>query len=143
MRSARRERKSRRVILVDSSFWIRVEHGTAMLDDYIPLDEDVAACPIILFEVLRGTRDQARYFAARELLLDAEMLDSPTPLSRFEEAARIYLKCRDAGVTPSPGDCLIAASAIHHDMPLLHFDADFDLIAGVIPRLKIFNRSSS
>jgi predicted nucleic acid-binding protein len=129
------------VVLVDSSFWIRIEHGTAMLDDYIPEDEDVATCPVVMFEVLRGTRDEGRYFAALQLLLDADMLDSPTPLARFEEAARIYLKCRDAGVTPSAGDCLIAACAIIHRVPLLHFDADFDLIARVIPTLKIFTRS--
>jgi predicted nucleic acid-binding protein len=126
------------LILVDSSIWVAVEHRRIKLDECIPEDRSVAICPIVMLEVLRGTRDEARYAAARELLLEAEMLDSPVPRSRFEEAARIYLKCRASGITPSVPDCLIAACAIRHGVPLLHQDADFDLIARVIPRLEIF-----
>jgi predicted nucleic acid-binding protein len=41
-----------------------------------------------------------------------------------------------AGVTPrSANDCLIATHAILGGMPLLHRDRDFDLIAGVEPKL--------
>ena len=132
-----------RVILVDSSIWVSVEHRRIQLEDYVPMDEFVATCPTVMLEVLRGTRDQARYAAARQFLLDAEMLDSPTPRARFEEAARIYLKCRGVGITPDVPDCLIAACAIRHDVPLLHQDPDFDRMARVIPALKIFTRRSS
>jgi predicted nucleic acid-binding protein len=108
-----------------------VEHERMHLSDVT--DDDVAACPVVVLEVLRGTRDAKRYAAAREMLTSVELLDEPTPLERFEEAARIYLRCRAAGVTPSAVDCLVAACAIAHDIPLLHNDADFEHIARVVP----------
>lgn len=92
-------------------------------------DEVVATCPIIVHEILRGARSAKKHELARALLMSAVMLDAPTPLQRFEEAAGIYLQCRQAGVSPSTADCLIAASAIAHGIPLLHRDSDFDFIA--------------
>lgn len=118
-----------------------VEHGRIRLPDLVPYDEMVATCPIIVHEVLRGTRNGQRYQAAREMLVTAMMLDGPTPLSRFEEAARLYLECRSAGVTPSSVDCLIAVCAIAHRVPLLHRDSDFTEIARVVSRLQIFSPS--
>jgi len=117
-----------------------MEHGFVRYQDYIPPDELVACCPTVVLEVLRGSRDRFRYQIARDLMFNAEMLDAPTPLARFEEAANVYLVCRDAGITPSAADCLIAACAIAHGVPLLHNDHDFDLIANVVP-LKILTRS--
>lgn len=69
--------------------------------------------------------------------MSATMLDDPTPLDRFEEAALIYLRCRRAGVTPSATDCLVAACAIAHGIRLLHDDADFNHIARVVPALQL------
>ena len=127
------------MVLVDSSIWISVEHGRYDLFAMIPDDEDVAACPVVLTEVLRGTQSTGRYQLALDMLMNARMLDA-TPLQRFEQAARIYLECRDAGVTPSTVDCLIAACAIAHNVPLLHADSDFELIAGAT-RLQTLTRS--
>jgi predicted nucleic acid-binding protein len=60
------------------------------------------------------------------------MLDEPTPMEAFEEAAYIYRRCRDTGyVIGSSHDCLIAACAIRHRVPLLHRDQDFEKIAAV------------
>ena len=51
-----------------------------------------------------------------------------------EEAARIYRGCRGFGETVrSPTDCLIAAIAIRNDVPVLHRDRDYDLIARHFP----------
>lgn len=72
------------------------------------------------------------------MLMAVELLDDPTPLTRFEEAAQIYLRCRDAGVTPSAVDCLVAACAIAHDIQLVHNDSDFNHIARVVTALKLF-----
>lgn len=48
----------------------------------------------------------------------------------FREAARIFVDVRRGGRTVrSLTDCLIAAVAIRHDVPVLHRDADFDAIA--------------
>ncbi len=92
--------------------------------------------------MLRGTETPARYELFLDTFLAMDLLDSPTPLSRFEEAAKLFRLCRSAGVTPSSVDCLVAACAIAHQVPLFHNDADFDHIARVAP-LQIFSRSSA
>lgn len=127
-------------VLVDSNVWIRHEHARLILMELVSEDTDIAICPAILTEVLRGVRGPKRYRETRALLMDARFFDSPTPLERFEEAAQIYLRCRDGGVTPSTVDCLIAATAIEHELPLLTFDTDFELIARYTA-LKLFTRS--
>ena len=128
MKPGRRERAERAVVLVDSSIWIGVEHGRFDLTSLVA-DGRTATCPVAIMEVLRGTRDARRYDKALAMLMSFELLDVPTPLERFEQAARLYLQCRAGGVTPSTADCLIAACAIAHDIPLLHDDADFEHIA--------------
>ena len=56
-----------------------------------------------------------------------------THASDFDAAARIYRRCRAAGVTPRGLiDCLIAAVAWRHEAPLLAHDADLARIAAVI-----------
>ena len=51
-----------------------------------------------------------------------------------EEAARIYRTCRGSGETVrSTTDCLIAAMAIRNDVPVLHRDRDYDVIARHFP----------
>lgn len=125
------------MVLVDSSIWVHVEHGYAGLVNLLPKGEQAAACPLGLLEVLRGTRPE-RYPLVRALLMSARMFDDPTPLARFEEAAQIYLRCRRVGITPSAPDCLVAARAIAHRIPLLHNDADFIHIARVVPALQLF-----
>lgn len=124
------------MVLVDSSVWIRVQRRRASLADSIPADEEAALCPVVFMEVLRGSRTET-YGVVREMLTSAAMLDDPVPLERFEEAARIYMNCRSAGVTPSAMDCLVAACAIAHDVPLVHDDGDFVHIARVIPALQL------
>jgi predicted nucleic acid-binding protein len=121
------------VVLLDSSVWVLVEHGRVELRDLIPPGETVATCPVVVSEVLRGTRGPKQYQIARAMLMAAEMVDAPTPLERFEEAAQSYLACRDAGVTPSSVDCLVAVCAIANRATLLHRDSDFDHIARVLP----------
>lgn len=124
------------MVLIDSSVWVHIEHGHSGLVDLLPDGERAAVCPIVLLEVLRGTRTE-RYALVRDMLTSVKMLDAPTPLGRFEEAAQIYLRCRRAGVTPSAPDCLVAACAIAHTIPLLHNDADFTHIARVVPALQL------
>ena len=131
------------VILVDSSIWIAAERGLISLRDVVPAGEIVATCPAIAHEVLRGAQNAKQYQLARDALFKTEMLDSPTPFSRFEDAANLYFRCRKGGITAFGMDCIIAACAIANGAPLLHQDVDFDLIAGCIPELKIFTRSSS
>lgn len=49
------------------------------------------------------------------------------------------MRSRQQGYTPrSPHDCLVARIAIEHRAPLLHGDRDFEAIAEVESRLKLF-----
>ena len=128
------------MVLVDSSIWIRAEHGRILISSSLPEDEDAAVCPVVMMEVLRGVRSN-QYDRARAMLMAATVLDAPTPLERFEEAAQLYLRCRSIGVTPSAVDCLVAACALAYELPLLHDDRDFENMKRVVP-LRTVTRSS-
>jgi predicted nucleic acid-binding protein len=121
------------VILLDTSAWIVLGGRHAEFAARIGT-EDVAVCPPVAQEILQGTGTPARYRAVRNTLWRTTMLDDPVPLVRFEQAAQIYMTCREVGLTiRSSIDCLIAACAIAHAVPLLHDDRDFDHIATVSP----------
>jgi hypothetical protein len=56
------------------------------------------------------------------------------PVESFAQAAKIYFQCRRKGITVrSTIDCLIAQTAIEHNLLLLHDDRDYEGIASVIP----------
>jgi predicted nucleic acid-binding protein len=123
------------VLLVDSSAWVILESGrsTGALRRMANYDE-IAVCPAVISEVLRGTRDSRQYQRVRDALLSTVVLDSDVPLVRFEEAAQLYVRCREAGFTVRNSfDCLIAATALAFDATLLHRDSDFEYIARVMP----------
>jgi hypothetical protein len=55
------------------------------------------------------------------------------PVADFDGAARIYRRCRAAGITPRGLlDCMIATVAWREQASLLTFDADLCRIADVI-----------
>lgn len=119
------------MVLVDTSAWI-ITGGT--LDGLLRhvAEEEIATCPPIVQELLQGTGGRDDYDLTREMLLGMSVLDAPVPLVRYEEAARLYLQCRDAGFTIRKAvDLLIAASAIAHRVTVLHRDRDFDYLAQV------------
>jgi predicted nucleic acid-binding protein len=62
-------------------------------------------------------------------------------LELHASAGRLYARARWQGVTPrSPRDCLIAVTAVHTRLPLLHDDPDFEHLAGVEPKLHLIPR---
>ncbi|MCP5467490.1 MAG: PIN domain-containing protein [Sinobacteraceae bacterium] len=80
-------------------------------------------------EILQGA-DRAERFARWDRVLgELPLLTGPEPRSAAREAARLYARCRWAGVTPrSANDCLIVVQALHAKLPLLHDDMDFERI---------------
>lgn len=51
-------------------------------------------------------------------------------LADYEAAAAIYRRCRERGETVrAMTDCLVAGVAIRAELPLLHADVDFEIIA--------------
>jgi predicted nucleic acid-binding protein len=92
--------------------------------------------PPILQEVLQGADSPDRFTRWDRVLGELPMVIAPDAREAARSAAHLYARCRWAGVTPrSANDCLIATHAILGGMPLLHRDRDFDLIAGVEPKL--------
>jgi predicted nucleic acid-binding protein len=117
------------VVLVDSSLWIAEWRRPGAIPSYVSFP-DIAICPPVLQEVLQGVRDEDLYGTARMTLLSVAMLEQPMSANVFEEAAQIYRTGRITGFTiRSSFDCLIAACAIRHAVPVLHSDGDFNTIA--------------
>jgi len=127
------------VVLVDSSLWIAESRGVLTLNQQTGRELH-AVCPPIVQEVLQGARTAKLEKGFRDTLGAAHMLENPMPLELFEEAARLFRTCQDAGITPGFADALIAVCAIRNRVPLLTLDSDFQRIAAIVP-LRLFTRS--
>ncbi len=117
------------MILVDTTVWVdffsaRSYPHVTTLENLILNREDICLCGIILTEVLQGIRKDSEFNRTRELL--ANLVFLPMQYSIFLRSAEIYRILRRKGITiRKPVDCMIAAVAIEHDIPLLHNDKDF------------------
>jgi predicted nucleic acid-binding protein len=121
------------MLLVDTSVWIEVFRRPSRfeLGSVADLDEAVTCLPIIQ-EVLQGFLEEHAFRIAREAMFAVPVLESPLTREVFEEAAQLYRTARRAGITVRSGvDCLIAACAIRHGIPVLHYDRDFTLLSRV------------
>ena len=119
------------VILVDTSAWIEFLRDTGspvctLVDDL--LGQEVAICDAVRMEVLAGARDESHLLSLRRLLARATALS--TRATDYDAAATLHRRCRQQGETVRKLiDCLIAAVAIRAGAPILHNDADFDVLA--------------
>ena len=124
------------MILVDTSAWIEFDRATSSsvdrrLTSLISSGSAIAVTEPIIAEVLAGARTNERELSLRRLLGRCDLLGFDSVLD-FDGAVAVYRTCRQAGVTPRGLlDCMIAAVAIRHDIPLLAWDADMVRIAEV------------
>ncbi len=124
--------------LIDTGVWIdwingRYSPATDRLDASLEREEAVLL-PVILQEILQGARSEQAFRALEAQFAKVPRL--PVPPRCFNQTAWLYARCRWRGLTiRSPHDCLIAASAVEHGVPLLTLDRDFLAIAQVEPRL--------
>ncbi len=121
------------MILLDTSGWIEFLRDTGSPDcqrvDEV-LADDIATCDPVRMEVVAGNRSDTHLRELRELLARAVSLQV-TP-AHCELAARLFRSARQEGLTVRRlNDCLIAAVAITHEVPLLHADRDFDALGHV------------
>ena len=125
------------MILTDTSAWVEYDRGTnssvdQRLTALIENDGPVAVTQPVVMEVLAGARDDRREADLRRLLERFELL-SFDAVADFDGAARIYRRCRAAGITPrGMVDCMIASVAWRQEATLLAHDADMDRVARVI-----------
>lgn len=119
------------MILVDTSAWVEFLRDTGSpvctkVDEL--LDGEIATCDPIRMEVLAGARDEGHVNDLRRLLATASVIDVVS--GDYEDAAVLYRTCRRRGETVRKLiDCLIAAVAVRADLPVLHADSDFDVLA--------------
>ena len=119
------------VILIDTSAWIEFLRNTGtpvcnLVDEL--LAEEIAVCDPVRMEVLAGARDESHLMGLRRLLARAAVI--PIQPTDYDDAAMLYRHCRRQGETVRRLiDCLIASAAIRAGAPVLHNDADFDVLA--------------
>jgi predicted nucleic acid-binding protein len=93
---------------------------------------------LIFQEVLQGAASEKEYILLKRYLETQQFYHLKHPVESFARAAKIYMDGRKKGVTiRSTIDCVIAETALEHDLFLLHDDKDFDEIAKIVP-LKIY-----
>jgi predicted nucleic acid-binding protein len=119
------------MILIDTSAWIEFLRDTdspvCVRVDRV-LAGEIAVCDPVRMEVLAGARSDEHLRDLRGLLARAATI--PTDPTDYEDAATLYRTCRRGGQTVRKLiDCLIAAVAIKADVPILHADTDFDVLA--------------
>lgn len=135
----RRDANCPKLELIDSSAWIEFLTATGSpaclrVDSLISVHgaPDAMICGPIRTEILAGGRDSR----------DVDLLDrllSRAHYRRVENedwdlSASLYRSCRAQGETVRTQlDCLIAAVAIAHAVPVLHNDRDFDVLARHTP----------
>jgi predicted nucleic acid-binding protein len=129
------------VILADTSAWAEYDRATGSAVDQrltalitagaTAAGHAVAVTEPVMMEVLAGARSDQRESDLRRLLLRFRLLRFDA-VTDFDGAARIYRRCRRAGVTPrGMADCMIAAVALRTGAELLSHDVDMDRLARV------------
>jgi predicted nucleic acid-binding protein len=123
------------LILIDTSAWVEFlrNSGSAVCERVDELlGGDIVTCDPVRMEILAGVRDESHLNDLRRLLARASSV-AAEPVD-YEEAAALYRTCRRRGETVRRMiDCLIAAIAIRVDVPVLHSDPDFDVLARHTP----------
>jgi predicted nucleic acid-binding protein len=118
------------VIILESSVLIDYLNGkitphTDWLDQNADATQ-MGLTDLILYEVLRGVREDKRLAAVQEELQQFSLWPTMTPGLEVRSAEN-YRRLRQRGITiRSTIDCLIATFCIESGHTLLHNDRDFD-----------------
>jgi len=130
--------------LVDTSVWIdfiRGKPGTAVerLRAILTTEQAAGISPVIYQEILQGSESEQRFNQFRDYFKELSFYHPKDLTDSYAQAAYLYFSCRRKGITiRSTIDCLIAQTAIEHNLILLHSDKDFPRIAQVVSALKLY-----
>ena len=133
------------MFLVDTSVWIdyltqRQTRPATWLQQILDRDYPFGITGVIYQEILQGADSETSYRRLQVYLSTQVFYHPRDPVETYAEAARLYFRCRRAGVTlRSTVDCLIAQVAIEHDLLIAHNDRDFELLAGVVPEVRLYS----
>lgn len=93
---------------------------------------------IIFQEVLQGAKSEKEYNLLKHYLSKQRFYHPRDSVESFAEAAKIFFDCRRLGIMiRSTINCIIAQTALEHDLMLLHNDRDFLVMTKVVS-LKFF-----
>jgi predicted nucleic acid-binding protein len=131
------------MILVDTSVIIDYLKGmdnekTQLFDRIIERDIPFGISAYTFQEVLQGARDDKEYESLKQYLSSQKIYILPDTLACYEKAAKLFFDLRRKGRTIwSSIDVLIAQTAIHYHLLLLHNDRDFDNMAESLESLAV------
>jgi predicted nucleic acid-binding protein len=132
------------MIIVDTSILIGYFKGNDdppydkmdyIIDNDIPYGIDNH----IYLELLQGAKDTSEYAILKKYLNTLPFYELKQGKQSYENAALMYIKCRESGITiRSTIDLIIAEIAIENNLYILHDDSDYTYMAQVIDELKIY-----
>ena len=124
-------------MIADSSVWVDyfAAHGFWQVDRLAAAIADRRAMivDIVRLEVVAGLAPSESGDRVHAML---DACEDVMQIHRVDvgEAAAIYRACRAYGETVrAVNDCVVAAIAIRNDVPVLHRDRDYDVIAKYTP----------
>lgn len=132
------------MFLVDTSVWIDYfrqswSRPATWLEEILDRGYPFGITGVIYQELLQGADSEASYQRLEAYLSTQVFYHPRDPVESHAEAARLYFRCRRAGVTiRSSADCLIAQVALENDLMIVHDDRDFDYLASVVPELRLY-----
>ena len=127
------------MILVDTSVLIDFlkgiqNEGSSKLTEIINRRLPFGINSFILQEVLQGAASAKEFALLKRYLSTQHFYHLRDAIDSYTNAAKLYMECRRRGITiRSTVDCLIAQTALEHDLLLLHNDSDFTAMAKVVP----------
>ena len=130
------------MILVDTSVVIQFLRGEenekiALFETIIQDRQPFGISTYTYAEILQGARDDAEYRKLDEYLGSQTIYEPYSGKETFREAAAIYYHLRRKGISiRGLVDILIALTAVHNKLMLLHNDKDFEFMKKVEKRLE-------
>jgi predicted nucleic acid-binding protein len=128
------------MLIADTSAWIEFLNATGSAQGVrlrrALANREVVVIDPILMEVMSGA--QRHNVTLTQRLLEAQHHQPLVHKLDWIDAATVYRELRSRGVTiRSQVDVLIAIVAIRLDIPVLHLDRDYGLIAQYTPLLVV------
>lgn len=125
-------------MVVDTSCWVEYLRATGSSGDRtltaaIREGEDLLVPDVVRLELLAGAADEAAAHDLSRLLARGTAVPAASPADH-DAAASLYRAARRSGRTVrSLLDCLVAATALRVEAPVLARDRDFEILAEVSP----------